>query len=148
MTEAKELKVGEKVYSLEEIIAMQKQFQDMQAVIKAARKEGLITKEEKVKAEKVLSPEVQLFVEQIKAVLEANATVIDGLYASTKTEADPIGQIGINFNKVFGDYGFQLLSETARKAKVDKNKADKKAAKDKEKENAPNAEAPADAPTA
>jgi hypothetical protein len=130
--ETKTLKVGEKVYSLEEIMAIQKQFAELQTVVKQAKKEGLIAKEEKVKAEKILTPEVQLFVSQMAAVIEANKTVIDKLYADTKTETDPIGQIGINFNKVFGDYGFQMLSETARKAKSEKTKAAKKAAEKKD----------------
>jgi hypothetical protein len=130
--ETKTLKVGEKVYSMDEIMAIQKQFAELQTVVKQAKKEGLIAKEENVKAEKILTPEVQLFVSQMAAVIEANKSVIDKLYADTKTETDPIGQIGINFNKVFGDYGFQMLSETARKAKSEKTKAAKKAAEKKE----------------
>jgi hypothetical protein len=128
--EAKELKVGEKVYSLDEIIAMQKQFAEMQGIIKAAKKEGLITKEEKPKVEKIYTAEENLFLEQIKSVFESNVAVIEGLFGKTKSESDPVGQIGINF-AITDKFGFQLLSEDARKAKVKANKEKKAAEKAK-----------------
>ncbi|HBH11746.1 MAG TPA: hypothetical protein DDX29_01285 [Clostridiales bacterium] len=129
----------------EQIMAFMSQFKELEKTVKQAKKEGLIPKEEKKRAEKEIIPEVALFLEQIKAVYESNIEVIRNLFNGTKSEADPVGQIGINF-KVTDEFGIQLLSETARKTKVEANKAAKRAKeaekKEKEETETPKPDAP------
>lgn len=116
----------------EQIMAFMSQFKELEKTVKQAKKEGLIPKEGTKRAEKEITPEVALFLEQIKAVYESNIEVIKNLFNGTKSETDTVGQIGINF-KVTDEFGIQLLSETARKAKVEANKAAKKAKKEEKK---------------
>ena len=111
--------VGGIEYSREEVIAMAAELKDLTAVVKEARKSGMLKKAAIVRED---DPRKLLLAELFEGIIVEQIDIIQELFDATRSNEKPLGNTGVNIRIKDIDFDIQILSDVAKKAKTDAGK--------------------------
>lgn len=111
--------VGGIEYSREEVIAMAAELKDLTAVVKEARKSGMLKKAAIVRED---DPRKLLLAELFEGIIVEQIDIIQELFDATRGVEKPLGNTGVNIRIKDIDFDIQILSDVAKKAKTDAGK--------------------------
>ena len=109
-------------YNKDEVLAMAQELKDLTAVVKIARKEGMLKKAKAIKED---DPRKLLLAGIFEGVITEQIDIITELFNDTKSDEKPFGNTGINICIKGIEYDVQILSDTAKSDKAKALKANK-----------------------
>jgi len=118
--EADKIIVNGVEYSKDEVLTMAQELKDLTAVVKVARKEGMLKKAKVVRED---DPRKLLLAGIFEGVITEQVDIITELFNDTKSDEKPFGNTGINICIHGIEYDVQILSDTAKAQKATAVKA-------------------------